>query len=93
MTERKQKVEKENIVLIVGPTAVGKSKLAIDLCKNLNGEVISCDSIQVYKGLDIGSAKVTTEEAEVSVYSISNIMTITRIDVWGVGRRKTSRFY
>lgn len=68
MSEQKQR-KKEDIVLIVGPTAVGKSKLAIDLCKHLNGEVISCDSIQVYKGLDIGSAKVTTAEADVSIGS------------------------
>ncbi|RMD85082.1 MAG: tRNA (adenosine(37)-N6)-dimethylallyltransferase MiaA [Candidatus Dadabacteria bacterium] len=46
------------VVVITGPTASGKSDLAIELCKEIDGEVISLDSVQVYKGLDIGSAKV-----------------------------------
>lgn len=50
------------IVIIVGPTASGKSGLAIRLAKKLNGEVISADSRQVYKGLDIGTGKVTKKE-------------------------------
>lgn len=50
------------IIAVVGPTASGKTALAVELAKIYNGEVISCDSVQVYKGLDIGSAKVTAEE-------------------------------
>ncbi len=52
------------LVIITGPTAVGKSELSIELAKRLNGEIISADSIQVYKGLDIGSAKITEEETQ-----------------------------
>ena len=50
------------IIAIVGPTAVGKTALAIKLAKELDGEIISCDSMQIYKGMDIGTAKPTKEE-------------------------------
>lgn len=53
---------KPKVLAIVGPTASGKTGLAIELAKKFNGEVISADSRQVYKGLDIGSAKVTKKE-------------------------------
>jgi tRNA dimethylallyltransferase len=52
------------ILVIVGPTASGKTGLAIKLAKERNGEVISADSRQVYKGLDIGTGKVTTAEMD-----------------------------
>lgn len=52
----------KKVLVIVGPTAVGKTALSIELAKKLNGEIISGDSMQVYKGLDIGTAKVTEEE-------------------------------
>ncbi len=52
------------ILCIVGPTAVGKTKMSIALAKIYNGEIINCDSTQVYKGLDIGTAKVTKKERE-----------------------------
>lgn len=55
---------KDKIIVIVGPTAVGKTALSIELAKTFNGELINGDSMQVYKGLDIGTAKVTEEEAE-----------------------------
>ena len=51
-------------MVIVGPTAVGKSKMAVNLAKKFDGEIISADSIQVYKGLDIGSAKITKQEMQ-----------------------------
>lgn len=53
---------KHKILVIAGPTASGKTSLSINLAKRFNGEVISADSRQVYKGLDIGSAKVTKDE-------------------------------
>lgn len=52
------------VLVIVGPTGVGKSKFAIKCAKQYNGEIISGDSIQIYKGLDIGSAKIRKEEME-----------------------------
>ncbi|MEK7463944.1 MAG: tRNA (adenosine(37)-N6)-dimethylallyltransferase MiaA [Patescibacteria group bacterium] len=53
---------KTNIAVIVGPTAVGKSDFAVDYALKNNGEIISADSRQVYKGLDIGTGKITKEE-------------------------------
>jgi tRNA dimethylallyltransferase len=50
------------VVAVVGPTASGKSALALGLARARNGEIVSCDSLQVYRGLDIGSAKATAEE-------------------------------
>lgn len=52
------------IICIVGPTAVGKTKLSVELAKKINGEIINADSTQVYKGLNIGTCKVTEEEKE-----------------------------
>lgn len=52
------------ILVIVGPTGVGKTKLSIELAKKYNAEIINADSMQVYKELDIGTAKVTEEEKE-----------------------------
>ena len=52
------------IIVVTGPTAVGKTKFSIELAKKYNGEIINADAVQVYKGLDIGSAKVTKEEME-----------------------------
>ena len=53
-----------NIICIAGPTASGKTALAATLAKELNGEVVSCDSMQVYKRMDIGTAKPTLEEMQ-----------------------------
>jgi len=52
------------VLCVVGPTAVGKTRLGVALAKTFNGEVISGDSMQIYKGMDIGTAKVTEEETE-----------------------------
>ena len=52
----------KRIVAIVGPTASGKSALAVELAKRLGGEIVSCDSMQIYKYFDIGTAKPTAEE-------------------------------
>lgn len=52
------------VIVITGPTAVGKTKLSIEIAKKYHGEIINADAVQVYKGLDIGSAKVTEEEKE-----------------------------
>ena len=52
------------IIVISGPTGVGKTKLSISLAKKYNAEIINGDSVQIYKGLNIGSAKITNEEKE-----------------------------
>lgn len=52
------------VIVVVGPTSVGKTKMGVALAKYFNGEVISGDSMQIYKGMDIGTAKVTNEEME-----------------------------
>ena len=57
-------MSKPHIIIIAGPTAVGKTKTSIELAKALNTEIISADSIQIYRGCDIGSAKVTIEEMQ-----------------------------
>ena len=55
-------MEKIKIAAVTGPTASGKTALAIELAKRLNGEIISCDSMQIYRGMDIGTAKPTKDE-------------------------------
>ena len=55
-------MNKKKIVVLTGPTAVGKTKLSIELAKKIGGEIISADSCQVYKHMDIGSAKIRPEE-------------------------------
>ena len=55
---------KKKLIILTGPTAVGKTKLSIALAKALNGAIISADSMQVYKYMDIGSAKITPEEMD-----------------------------
>jgi len=55
---------KPKVIVIVGPTASGKTALSIELAKKINGEIVSCDSMQIYKKMDIGSAKPTTEEMQ-----------------------------
>ncbi|MEH7384507.1 tRNA (adenosine(37)-N6)-dimethylallyltransferase MiaA [Bacillus sp. JJ1521] len=54
----------EKLVVLIGPTAVGKTKLSIELAKKLNAEIISGDSMQIYKGMDIGTAKISNDEME-----------------------------
>ncbi|GFR35563.1 hypothetical protein TCEA9_13750 [Thermobrachium celere] len=55
---------KPNIIIIAGPTASGKTKIGIELAKVLNGEVVSADSMQIYRYMDIGTAKPSLEEME-----------------------------
>ncbi|MEH7333509.1 tRNA (adenosine(37)-N6)-dimethylallyltransferase MiaA [Neobacillus drentensis] len=55
---------KQKLLVIIGPTAVGKTKLSIEMAKQFNGEIISGDSMQIYRGMDIGTAKITQEEME-----------------------------
>ncbi len=52
------------IIAVVGPTGVGKTKLSVELAKHYHGIIINCDAMQVYKGMDIGTAKITEKEKE-----------------------------
>ena len=55
---------KKPLIILTGPTAVGKTELSIALAKAVNGEIISADSMQVYRGMDIGSAKIKPPEMD-----------------------------
>ena len=63
----------KEIIVIVGPTGVGKTKLSIELAKKIDAEVINGDSVAIYRGLDIGSAKPTLEEREGIVHHLIDI--------------------
>jgi tRNA dimethylallyltransferase len=75
---------KNKLIVIVGPNASGKSDLAVKIAKKINGEIISADSRQVYKGMDIGSGKITKKEMAgishhlLDVASPRSIFTVTR---------------
>ena len=63
----------DNIICIAGPTASGKTALAVELAKQVNGEVVSCDSMQVYKYMDIGTAKPTADEMQGIPHHMLNV--------------------
>ena len=67
----------EDIIVIVGPTGVGKTKLSIELAKRLDAEIINGDSVAIYKDLDIGSAKPTIEECEGIPHHLIDIKEVT----------------
>lgn len=64
----------DNIICITGPTASGKTKLAVALAKRFGGEVLSCDSMQLYRDMDIGTATPTTEEMEGVPHHMLNVV-------------------
>ena len=68
-------MEKQQVIVIAGPTASGKTKLAIELAKKIDGEIISCDSMQIYKEMDIGTAKPTKQEQKEIVHHMIDILT------------------
>src|SRR3989344_3314232 len=65
--------KKQKVLLIVGPTSSGKSTLAVELAKRFNGEIISADSRQVYRGLDIGTGKITRKEMRGVVHHLLDV--------------------
>lgn len=69
---------KQKLIAITGPSSSGKTKLAIEVAKALNGEIISVDSRQIYKELDIGSAKPTIEEREGIPHHLMDIIDVTQ---------------
>ena len=73
---------KPKVIAIIGPTASGKTSLSIELAKKINGEIISCDSMQIYKDMNIGSAKPTKEEMQgITHYIIDEIVPTQRFNV------------
>lgn len=68
---------KSKIIVIVGPTAVGKTALAIEVAQRFNGEVVSGDSQQVYRGLDIGTAKASPEEQSTVPHHLIDVRDVT----------------
>jgi tRNA dimethylallyltransferase len=67
----------QNLIVIVGPTAVGKSSLGIEIAQKYNGEIISGDSMQVYRHLDIGTAKITKDEMNGIAHHMIDILSVT----------------
>lgn len=67
----------EDIIVIVGPTGVGKTKLSVELAKRLDAEIINGDSVSIYKKLNIGSAKPTMDEREGIVHHLMDIKDVT----------------
>lgn len=70
-------MEKAKVLVIVGPTAVGKTDLSVRMAKKFNGEIISGDSLQVYRGLDIGTAKATVAEQQGIPHHLLNVREVT----------------
>lgn len=64
----------KTVYIIAGPTAVGKSQIAIDLAKKLDGEIVNCDSVQLYKNMDIGSAKPSQADMEMVKHHLFSII-------------------
>ena len=67
-------MDKKTLIVLAGPTAVGKTALSINLAKALDAEIISADSVQVYKKLDIGSAKITKEEMDGVTHHLIDVL-------------------
>ena len=67
-------MKKKPLIVLTGPTAVGKTDLSIKLAKQINGEIISADSMQVYKYMDIGSAKIMPEEADGVTHHLIDVL-------------------
>ena len=65
------------VVAVVGPTAAGKSDLAVALCKDLGGEVVNADAMQVYRGMDIGTAKIGTAERDGVPHHLLDVLDVT----------------
>lgn len=66
-------LKKPSVALIVGPTGVGKTEISVKIAKKLDTEIISCDSMQIYKYMDIGTAKVTPDEADSVVHHMIDV--------------------
>ena len=70
------KSKKKKVIVIAGPTGVGKTKLSIEVANAIGGEIISADSMQIYKGMDIGTAKASKEERELIYHHMIDIVNV-----------------
>lgn len=70
-------LKQDSVIVIAGPTGVGKTKMSIELAKKINGEIINADSTQIYKDLNIATAKVTSDEMENIKHHLIDIKDIT----------------
>ena len=87
---------KPKVIVICGPTASGKTALSIELAKRINGEIISSDSMQIYKDMDIGTAKPTKEEMKEMYFSfLKGIRTDKTFvdDFWKQNQNKIKEWY
>ncbi|OGC68928.1 hypothetical protein A2415_03965 [candidate division WWE3 bacterium RIFOXYC1_FULL_39_7] len=75
-------VNKKQILVLAGPTSSGKSSLALDLCKTIGAEIMSADSRQIYKGMDIGTGKIPFDNA-VEVTKSDNCWLVDGVNIWG----------
>jgi tRNA dimethylallyltransferase len=85
------------LLALVGPTAVGKTTLSIALAQKIDAEIISCDSMQVYRGMDIGTAKATVEERKTVPHHLIDVVepdvNFTVVDYQRLARQEVVRFY
>ena len=65
---------KDKLIILAGPTASGKTSVSIDLAKRIGGEIISADSMQVYRGMDVGTAKIKTDEMQGVKHYLINVL-------------------
>src|SRR5437868_6539673 len=74
----------KKLLVILGPTSAGKTDLAINLARKLNGELVSCDSSKVYTGLDIGTGKMPDElnDSKLEVRKYKNYWQLNEIKIW-----------
>jgi tRNA dimethylallyltransferase len=72
------RVPRTNVIAVVGPTAVGKSDLAVELARRLDGEVVNADSMQLYRGMDIGTAKLTPAERRGVPHHLLDVWEVTQ---------------
>jgi len=90
----KNKSKKPKIIVILGPTAAGKSSLGIELAKDYNGEIVSADSRQVYKKMDLGTGKVTIEEQKIVPHFLLDVASPKdRFDVVEFQKLATKRLH